>query len=173
MVKPMGDSKKETKSSSKKEKKLKEALDTKTEEADEYLSQMKYLKADFDNYKKRMTREKEEFAKYANEKLVLEILDVLDNLERALEAAKSGNGSNENLLEGVEITYKQLLSTLEKEGVKCIKAEGEIFDPYLHECVMTENTDKYYEDAVIQEIQKGYKMDSKVIRHSKVKIAKR
>jgi molecular chaperone GrpE len=168
----MGNSRKE-KRSSKKEKTLKEALDNKTKEAEEYLSQMKYLKADFENYKKRMTREKEEFAKYANEKLVLEILNVMDNLERAIEAAKTGDSKNENLLEGVELTYKQLLSTLEKEGVKCIKAEGEIFDPYLHECVMTENTKKYDEDAVIQEIQKGYTMNSKVIRHSKVKIAKR
>jgi molecular chaperone GrpE len=169
----MGDSKKEKKGSSKKEKKFKEALDAKKNEADEYLSQMKYMKADFENYKKRMTREKEEFTKYATEKLVLELLNVLDNLERAIETAKTGDNKNENLLEGVEITYKQLLSTLEKEGVKCIKAEGEIFDPYIHECVMTENTDKYEEDAVIQEIQKGYTMNSKVIRHSKVKIAKR
>lgn len=169
----MGDSKRESKNKSKKEKKLDETLEAKTKEADELLSLTKYLKADFENYKKRMTREKEEFAKYANEKLVLEILNVLDNLERAIEASKTSVGNNENLLEGVEIIYKQLLSTLEKEGVKCIKAQGEIFDPYLHECVMTESTDRYDEDAVIQEIQKGYKIDSKVIRHSKVKIAKR
>jgi len=168
----MGDSKKDKSKQSKKEKKLKEALENKTKEADEYLSQMKYLKADFDNYKKRMTREKEEFAKYANEKLVLEILTTLDNLERAINAGTE-NGEKTSLLEGVQMTYKQLLNVLEKEGVKCIKTEGEIFDPHLHECVMTEETNKHEEDAVLQEIQKGYTLNSRVIRHSKVKIAKR
>ncbi len=166
----MGDSKKEKGELSRKEKKLKEAVKNKTKEAEEYLSQMKYLKADFENYKKRMNREKEEFTKYATEKLVHEILTVVDNLERAINA---GGKEGSSLLEGVEMTYKQLNNILEKEGVKCIKAEGEIFDPHLHECVMTEETDKHEEDAVIQEIQKGYTLNSRVIRHSKVKIAKR
>ncbi len=168
----MGDSKKEKSEQSRKEKKLKEALKNKTKEAEEYLSQMKYLKADFENYKKRMNREKEEFAKYATEKLVLEILTVVDNLQRAIEAGTDGSGKT-SLLEGVEMTYKQLLNILEKEGVKCIKAEGEMFDPHLHECVMTEETDKHEEDTVLHEIQKGYTLNSRVIRHSKVKIAKR
>lgn len=168
----MGDIKKEKSKQSKKEKKLKEVLENKTKEADEYLSQLKYLKADFENYKKRMNREKEEFAKYATEKLVLELLTVMDNLERAIEAGTEDSGKT-SLLEGVEMIYKQLNNILEKQGVKCIKAEGEIFDPHLHECVMTEETDKHEEDAVLQEIQKGYKLNSRVIRHSKVKIAKR
>jgi molecular chaperone GrpE len=168
----MGESKKEKKERPKGPK-LKKALEEKTKEAEEYLSQLQYLKADFENYKKRVEREKEEIFRFATERLVLEILEVVDNLERAIESGKTEDGGKENLLEGVEMTYKQLMKILEKEGVECIKAEGSMFDPYLHECVMTENTDTLEEDTVIQELLKGYKMNSKVIRHSKVKIAKR
>jgi molecular chaperone GrpE len=166
----MSDSKKER---SKKRSKTQKELEEKTKEAEGYLSQLKYLKADFENYKKRIAREKEEFTKYTAERLILEILESVDNLERAIESGRSEDENKENLLEGVEMTYKHLIKTLEQEGVKCIRTKGEIFDPHLHECVMTENTDKFEEDAVIEELLKGYTMHSKVIRHSKVKIAKR
>jgi molecular chaperone GrpE len=169
----MSDSKKEKKSESKKILKLKKERDEKKKEAEEYLRQLRYVKADFENYKKRVDREKSEHSKYATEKLVLEILAVVDNLERAIKTSDKSETDAKNLLEGVEITYNQLMKVLEKEGVECIRTEGEIFDPYQHECVMTEKTKDYEEDAVIQEIQKGYSMNSKVIRHSKVKIAKR
>ncbi len=151
---------------------LKKRLEEKKKEAEDYLSRLKYMKAEFENYKKRMERERDEYTKYANEKIILEILEVVDNLERAIEAGKEGS-DEKSLLEGVEITYRQLMNILEKEGVECIRAEGGIFDPHIHECVMTENTDRYDEDSVMEEIQKGYKLNSKVIRHSKVKIAKR
>jgi molecular chaperone GrpE len=152
---------------------MKDSLKKKTEEAEDYINQLRYLKADFENYKKRITREKEEYIKHATEKLILNLLEVVDNLERAIEAGKTGDGSKENLLEGVELTYRQLMKVFEKEGVECIKTEGEIFDPTLHECVMTENSKKLEEDTIIQELTKGYTMNSKVIRHSKVKISKR
>jgi molecular chaperone GrpE len=139
----MGESKKEKKGIKEKSVKLRLEFDKKAKEAEEYLSQLQYLKADFENYKKRVEREKEELVKFATERIVLEILEVVDNLERAIEAGTSEDGGNENLLEGVEMTYKQLIKILEKEGVECIKAEGGMFDPYLHECVMTENTDTF------------------------------
>ncbi|MFQ5800598.1 MAG: nucleotide exchange factor GrpE, partial [Candidatus Hydrothermarchaeales archaeon] len=97
----MGESKKE---GSKKRLKLKAALEEKTKEAEEYLSQLKYLKADFENFKKRMEREKEDYISRATERLIVDILDVVDNFERAIEAGKSGEESKESLLEGVEMT---------------------------------------------------------------------
>lgn len=166
----MSDSKKERLT---RKSKTKKELEEKRKESEEYLSQLKYLKADFENYKKRIAREKEELIKHATEKLILEILELVDNLERAIKVGRTGDENKEKLLEGVEMTHKQLIKTLEKEGVKCIRTKGAIFDPHLHECVMTENTDKFEDETVIQELLKGYTMNSKVIRHSKVKIAKR
>lgn len=142
-------------------------------EAEEYLSQLKYLKADFENYKKRVEREKGEYAKYAAEKIMLELLEVVDNLERAIKSGKTENASKEKLMEGIEITQKQLLKILEKEDVRPIKCVGDPFDPHIHECVMTEINDKLDEDTVVDELQKGYTMNTKVIRHSKVKVSKR
>jgi molecular chaperone GrpE len=168
----MGEAKEGKKERSKKNIKLKNELKAKTKEAEEYLTNLKYLKADFENYKKRMEREKEDLCRFATESLILEILEVVDNLERAIEAGKAGEGDKKNLLEGVEMTYKQLMKIFEKQGVECIRAEGSIFDPHMHECVLTENTDKFEEDTVIQELLKGYTMNSRVIRHSRVKIAK-
>jgi len=165
--------KKKRKDGSRKERKLKEELEKKKAESEEYLTNLKYIKADFENYKKRVAREKEECSKYATERLIYDLLEAVDNLERAIGAGKSEEGSKENLLEGVELIYKQLMKILEQEGVKCIKSKGEIFDPYIHECVMTENMKDLEEDTVIEELLKGYKMNEKVIRHSKVKISKR
>jgi molecular chaperone GrpE len=151
MVILMGEAKEGKKERSKKNIKLKNELKAKTKEAEEYLTNLKYLKADFENYKKRMEREKEDLCRFATESLILEILEVVDNLERAIEAGKAGEGDKKNLLEGVEMTYKQLMKIFEKQGV---------------------NTDKFEEDTVIQELLKGYTMNSRVIRHSRVKIAK-
>ncbi len=159
----------ESKNSKVKEKKTSKAR----KEADEYLSQLQYLKADFENYKKRVEREKSEFAKYATERIMLDLLEVVDNLERAISSGKTDDSNKEKLLEGVEITYKQLMKILEKEDVKPIKCIGEPFDPHTHECVMTEFDDKLDEDTVMDELQKGYTMNTKVIRHSKVKVSKR
>ncbi len=165
--------KKEDKKEKKELESLRRKLDEKTAEAESYLDSLKYLKADFENYKKRIERDKEELRRYAAERIIREILVVIDNLERAILAGKAGDGSRENLLEGVEITYKQLMSLLEKEGVSCIVAKGSPFDPNIHECVMTEKTREHEEDTVVEELLKGYKLNDRVIRHSKVKISKR
>jgi molecular chaperone GrpE len=166
----MGEAKEKKKETTKKRKKLHEKN---LKESEEYLSRLKYLQAEFENYKKRMQRERQETTKFANEKLILSLLEVVDNLERAIEAGEKMDSNKKSILEGIQITYKQLMSILEKEGLECIRAEGGIFDPYLHECVMTENTDKMEEDTVVQVLLKGYTLNSRVIRHSKVKISKR
>jgi len=163
----------EAKKGSKKRVKLREALEEKTREAEEYLTQLKYLKAEFENYKKRAARDKEEQARFAAERLIIKLLEVVDNMERAIEAGRREDGTKENLLQGVEMTYRQLMRILEQEGVERIKAVGETFDPYLHECVAVERKEDVEEDTVLQELQKGYTLNSKVIRHAKVKVAKR
>ncbi|MDD2778163.1 MAG: nucleotide exchange factor GrpE [Methanocellales archaeon] len=151
---------------------LEKELRDKNELAQEYLKRLQYLQADFENYKKKVLKERDEFSKYANEKLIIKLLDVLDNLERALSSAKN-SGGKKPLVKGVEMILKQLQGLLEWEGVTPIKALGEGFDPHKHEAVMSVTTGKYPENAVVEELQKGYSLKSKVIRPALVKVEKR
>ncbi|HDM22302.1 MAG: nucleotide exchange factor GrpE [Methanomicrobia archaeon] len=149
------------KKQSSKKKKLEEIIKEKDKIIEDNLNQMKKIQADFINYRKRMEKEKEEFIKYANSDLILKLLDVLDNLERASE---SGD-------EGIKLIYKQFRSILEKEGLEEIDATGK-FDPYYHEVIAVENSE--CEDGTILEVlQKGYMFNNKVLRHAKVKVCKR
>jgi len=125
------------------------------------LSQMKKMQADFINFKNRVEKEKEEFVKYANRELMLRLLDVLDNLERASQAGD----------EGIKLIYKQFGDILEKEGLEEIDTTGK-FDPYYHEVIAVENSD-CEEGKIIEVLQKGYILKNKILRHSKVKICKR
>ena len=128
----------------------------------------KYLRlmADFQNYKKRVEKEKKDLYSYANEKLVTELLAVLDNFERALAHEDSGDGFKE----GMEMIFKQLGNVLEKSGLAEIPALGEEFDPNVHNAVMTEETDEYESGKVSGVMQKGYTLNGKVIRPSMVKV---
>ena len=134
--------------------------------------QMLRRQAELENYRKRLIRDKEEAVQFANESLIRDILGFLDNMDRALAAAKNGGDLNA-LIEGFEMTQNQLLSTLEKNwGLKGIDSVGQEFDPSLHEaCMMTidENLDK---ETVLEEFQTGYTLHDRVIRPSKVKIGK-
>ena len=138
----------------------------------ELKDQMLRRQAELENYRKRLIRDKEEAVQFANESLIRDILGFLDNMERALTAAKNGGDVNA-LIEGFEMTQNQLLSTLDKNwGLKAIESVGQEFDPSLHEaCMMTvnENLDK---ETVLEEFQKGYTLHDRVIRPSKVKIGK-
>ena len=138
----------------------------------ELKDQMLRRQAELENYRKRLIRDKEEAVQFANESLIRDILGFLDNMERALTAAKNGGDVNA-LIEGFEMTQNQLLSTLDKNwGLKAIDSVGQEFDPSLHEaCMMTvdENLDK---ETVLEEFQKGYTLHDRVIRPSKVKIGK-
>ena len=124
------------------------------------------LMADFQNYKKRVEKEKKDLYSYANEKLVTELLDVLDNFERALEQETS----DENFKKGMEMIFKQLSNVLEKSGLAEIAALGEDFDPNVHNAVMTEETEDYESGKVSGVMQKGYTLNGKVIRPSMVKV---
>ncbi len=148
-----------------KKKELIEKLNEKTKLAETYLEQLKYLQADFDNYKKKLMNEREEFVSQANENLIKELLGVLDDFERSLVLIK-----NENDLRGVELVYKNFLKILESFSLKKIEAEGKKFDPYYHEILLKEKSDKE-EGVILEEFQKGYLLNGKVIRHSKVKVS--
>jgi molecular chaperone GrpE len=139
-------------------------------QVDEYKNLAMYLRADLENYKKRVAREREDYVKCANESLILELLDVYENLERAVETARK---SNDAMAKGLEMVYANMKAVLEKHGLKPIKAVGEKFDPYLHEAMLQEVDDDREEDTVLEEIQRGYTLNMKVIRYSKVKVSKR
>lgn len=139
-------------------------------QAEEYKSLAMYLRADLENYKKRAAREREDYIKYSNESLILELLDVYENLERAVETARK---SDDAMAKGLEMVYANMKTVLEKHGLKPIKAVGEKFDPYLHEAMMQGVDNDREEDTILEEIQRGYTLNMKVIRYSKVKVSKR
>ncbi|MBW2984995.1 nucleotide exchange factor GrpE [Candidatus Woesearchaeota archaeon] len=149
-------------------KKESKKVDPKEEKIEELTETLQRLQAEFENYKKRIDKEKGEFVKYSKQELILKILPIIDSFELAIKNAKN----NPNFLKGVELIFSQLYSTLESEGLKPIKALGGKFDPYKHEVLMQETSDKE-EDLVLEELQKGYMLNDKVLRHTKVKVAKK
>ena len=150
---------------------LKKELEEKTKLADDYLSRLKYLQADFENYKKTVAREREMYEMRATEELTKSLLPLIDNLEIAIASAKQ-NEDRASFVEGIELIYKDLMAVLGKEGLKPIKAVGEKFDPYTHEVIMTVIDDGLPEDTVLEELEKGYMLGSKLIRTAKVKVSK-
>ena len=136
----------------------------------EYLKHLERLQADFDNYKKRQEKKQKEFIEFANERLISNLLTVLDNLERALDSAKN-NKNAKAIKEGINNTLKGFCNILKKEGVVPMKSIGHRFDPYKHEAVMKIETDKHSEDMVTEEFLKGYYIKSKVLRPAMVKVA--
>ena len=137
-------------------------------------AQERYLRtlAEFENTKKRLHREKEEFVKYAAETVIRELLPIVDSLDQALVAVDK-QSDPQAVIKGVHLIYRQLLGLLEKEGVKRISTVGERFDPHKHEAVAQVETDGKPEDTVAEEVQVGYTMHGKVIRPAIVKVAKR
>ena len=142
--------------------------DPKDKKIEELNAKYMRLMADFQNQKKRFDKEKADIYQYANEKIVKNLLEVLDNFERALDATKDADPS---LHDGMELIFKQLMTALENAGVAEIKALGEEFDPNFHNAVMMEETDEYESNKVSGVMQKGYTLNSKVIRPSMVKVA--
>ena len=130
----------------------------------EYKESLQKLQAEFENYKKRVEKENLVFRKHAKAEILKEFLPILDSLELALK-----NDSNpQGFFKGVQLLHSQFCSLMEKQGLRPIRAEGELFDPYLHEVQMQEESDK--DGLVLEEFQKGYLLDDMVLRHSKVKV---
>ena len=148
------------------EKELQETKDELDEQKDKFIR----LQAETDNFRKRLSREKEEFSQYANERLFKGLIPIFDNFERALE-----DPSNEikSLKEGLDMTLKQFSTFLEKENIEPIKAIGEKFNPELHEALTSEESNDHEEDTIISQFVKGYKINNRVLRPSQVIIAKK
>ena len=130
------------------------------------------ISAEFENYKKRMTRETDEFKKYANEVLIKQLLTVIDNLERAIESAKTSDVTVKSISEGVEMTHKEILSILEKFNAKPIECLERPFDPEFHQAVSQEETGEFPENTVVKELMKGYMLHDRLIRPSMVVVSK-
>ena len=127
------------------------------------------LEADFQNFRRRVEKEKSDIYAYANEKIALDIIDVMDNFERALQ--HSEECADKQFVEGIGKIYKQLKSVLDKNNIVEIKAEGEDFDPNFHNAVTSEENSDFESGKVIQALQKGYTLNDKVIRPSMVRVA--
>lgn len=150
---------------------LRQALTEKSAEAESYFNRLQRLQADFENFRRRSRREQEELISYAAEGLITDLLPVIDNLERALQAGTQG-GELASFLEGIQMIYRQFWGVLEKRGLSPVAAVGEAFDPERHHAVMQVETEEYAENTVVEELQKGYRLKDKVIRPSLVKVAK-
>jgi len=141
----------------------------KREITDRYLR----LQAEFANFRRRSQREKQELVSTANETLITELLPVLDNFERALQAfaGSTADQATESLTGGVEMIYRQFRDALEKAGLREIATEGQRFDPSVHEAVMMVPGDEENHNTVVEQLQKGYMLNDKVLRPSRVKVA--
>ena len=137
-------------------------------ERDEYLDSLQRLKAEFDNYRKRAAREQLEFASRAAERLVKELLPVLDDLERALDAAEEHEEAK--LEEGVRLVHRALADALQKEGLAEIATDGK-FDPHVHEALLTQPDDDRETGDILDVLQKGYRLGDKVLRPARVIVA--
>ena len=136
-----------------------------TRERDEYLDALQRLKAEFDNYRKRAARDQEQLVARAHERLAKELLPVLDDLERALDAAEEHEEAQ--LEEGVRLVHRSLVEALEKEGVAEIETDGR-FDPHVHEALLSQPDDEKESGAILDVLQKGYRIGDKVLRPARV-----
>ncbi|WP_201003764.1 nucleotide exchange factor GrpE [Paenibacillus glycanilyticus] len=135
-------------------------------------NQQRYLRAqaDFDNFRRRTQKEKEDLAQYASMKLIGQLLPVVDNFERAVSAA-SANQDFEALAKGVDMIFRQLEQTLQQEGLKAMDAVGEPFNPEFHQAIMTVESDEHEEGIIVEEVQKGYILKERVLRPAMVKVS--
>jgi molecular chaperone GrpE len=135
-------------------------------------SQQRFLRtqADFDNYRKRTLKEKEDFAKYASSKLITELLPIIDNFDRAI-AAAGDSAEIESFAKGVNMIFRQLEGVLKAEGLETMDSVGQPFNPEFHQAIMQVESDEHEEGIVVEEVQRGYKLKDKVLRPAMVKVS--
>lgn len=151
---------------------IQKLLEAEKKRSEEYLTRLKYMQADIENLKRRFDREIEQARSYCNERLVMQLLDVADELELALKTGKTAQETSQPLLEGVEMTLKKLRKVLEQEGVSPIEnIEGKPLDPSCHNAIVAVERADAEPCTVVEEIRKGYTMKGKVLRPSIVKVA--
>lgn len=138
-------------------------------EAEEWQNKALRAQADLDNVRRRAKEEREKEAKYRSQAVIESLLPVLDNFERAINAAPD-NEDADSLLQGVNMVYSQLFEALEKEGLEVVQTEGKEFDPHQHQAVMQVEEEGFESNQIVEELQKGYKLKDKVIRPAMVKV---
>ncbi len=148
---------------------LQNELEKKEAVINDYTTHLKRLQADFENYIKRAEKEKQEVQEFASQKLVLGLLSIKDEFEIALSQIKNADAA---LYSGMKMIFDNLRKTIEEHGVKEIKAQGALFDPYFHEAVSFVLSQEHPENTIMEEFQKGYTMKGKVLRYSKVVVAR-
>tara|TARA_Y100000034_G_scaffold123671_1_gene170806 strand:+ start:16817 stop:17311 length:495 start_codon:yes stop_codon:yes gene_type:complete len=154
-----------------KDKKAKKDVKKQEKQVNDYINDVKRIQAEFENYVKRSNKEKEEFTKYASHNLLLKLLNMADDFDRAVHNMKSPKDSKE-FSSGIELIHKNFHKVLDEENVKEIKSVGENFDPYLHEVIQKKKSDKD-DNVILEEVQKGYTLHGKVLRSSKVIISEK
>ncbi len=143
----------------------------KKEEVD-YKAKYFYIAAEMDNYRKRMDREKENLLKYGNEKVLMDLIQVVDNFDRTIDMLKGDEDAKvKNIVTGLNMVNKQFLDTLVKQGLTSIESVGKDFDPNFHEALAQEHMEGKRPNEVIKEFQKGYILNGRVIRAAKVVVA--
>jgi len=153
-------------------KEMEAKIEAAAQEAKDNHDRLLRVSADFENYKKRSAREMEGLRKFANESLIKEMLPVVDNLERAIDSSNNNGGTKNSIVEGVDMTLMEILKILEKFGVKPIESLGETFDPGFHEAVMQQESEDHAENTVLQEFQKGYMINDRLLRPAMVVVSK-
>jgi len=151
---------------------VEEELALTDKEAQDYLGYLRRLKADFENFRKRNQKEKERAISLSIEENIKLLLPVVDDLERAVNSLKKSQDFS-SLAQGVELIYSQFRKILQKQGLQEIKAQGEPFDPSFHEAVGTVNSDEYPDNAVVEEMRKGYSLNNRVLRPTMVMVNRR
>lgn len=151
---------------------LEKKLEVARQEAQANYDRLLRTSAEFENYKKRSARELQDFRKYANETLLKELLPVVDNLELAIKSAREEGNGQESLVNGVDLTLKEILRVLNKFGVQVVEALNQPFDPVFHQAVVGEESDEHPINTVIQELQKGYTLHDRLLRPSMVVVAR-
>ena len=146
-------------------------VDSLTAERASLYDQLLRRQAEFENYRKRVERERSVLYQRGRDDVLLQFLPVVDNFERALESLESSEGDAEALRHGVELIHKQFKDALSKFGLEPVESVGQTFDPHLHEAVTTEPSDKHKENTIIEEFQRGYRIGDKLLRPAKVKVA--
>ena len=151
---------------------MKVELEKTLQEAKDNYDRFLRVSAEFENYKKRSAREIEDFRKYANERLIKDLLPVIDNLERAIDSSESGDKASGSIVEGIHLTLQEILKVLERFNVLPIETLGKAFDPAFHQAVMQEDTDNGVEPKVLKEFQRGYMLHDRLLRPAMVVVSK-
>jgi len=154
-------------------KEMEEKVESLEKETKETHDRLLRVSAEFENYKKRAAREMNDFRKFANESFVKAMLPVIDNLDRAIESSNNEKHTDSSMVEGVNMTLKEILKVLEQFGVKRFDSLGNTFDPGLHQAVMQEETEEHTENSVVKELQKGYMIHDRLLRPAMVVVSKK